>query len=456
LSVRLPNPSPNLKQPKLSKRKVNVLSIPSVALDALCQFNAQRYPFLLESVNHNQSNRYSILFAHPTEKIVLNDLDEFDFLSTLESKIDTPLIQSDLPFTGGWFVYLSYELIGQIEPTLKADLPLGEQSVAVAIKIPTAIIIDHFDNQTYLLDQFDDQTRIDQVLSDIECLKEIEAVAINGELSWEEDHKFISGVARSRDYIVAGDVFQVNLSREWQYQLDAKVAPAQIYQALKRTNPAPFSALAQFDGFSIISSSPERLFSVDGDQVEARPIAGTHPRGSGEEDETLKQALINHPKEQAEHIMLLDLERNDLGRVCEYGSIHVNEMMSLESYPYVHHIVSNIKGRLRANIGIKGLVRALFPGGTITGCPKIRCMQIIAELEQMPRQAYTGSLGYISSNAKMDFNILIRTITQQDNTLTFRAGAGIVFDSVAERELEETKHKAEGMLKIFKAETWKS
>jgi len=428
---------------------VKVLSIPSVALDALCQFDAKRYPFLLESVNHNQANRYSILFAHPTKEIVLNNLDEFDFLSTLESSIDTPSIESDLPFTGGWFVYLSYELIGQIEDVLKDDLRLGDQAVAIAVKIPTAIIIDHTDEQTYLLDQFDNQARIDQVLADIEHLNEIKEANIKGELSWEEEAKFLLGVERSRDYIVAGDVFQVNLSRQWQYRLDASIAPAHVYRALKYSNPAPFSALAQFDGFSIISSSPGRLFSVDGNQVETRPIAGTHPRGQGEADERLKAQLINHPKEQAEHIMLLDLERNDLGRVCEYGSVHVNEIMTLESYPYVHHIVSNIKGKLRPNIGIKALVQALFPGGTITGCPKIRCMQIIAELEQMPRQAYTGSLGYISSNAKMDFNILIRTITQQDNTLTLRAGAGIVFDSVAERELEETKHKAEGILKIF-------
>ncbi|MCS5590618.1 MAG: aminodeoxychorismate synthase component I [Candidatus Thioglobus sp.] len=428
---------------------MKVLSIPGVALDALCQLNAKRYPFLLESVNHNQSNRYSILFAHPTEQIVLNDLDEFDFLSTLESNVDMPSIKSDLPFTGGWFVYLSYELIGQIEPVLKNDLYSGDQAVAIATKIPTAIVIDHTDEKTYLLDQFDDQDRIDQVLADIKRLNKVKEADIKGVLSWEEENKYLLGVGRSRDYIVAGDVFQVNLSRQWQYQLDEHVAPVQIYQALKRSNPAPFSALAQFDGFSIISSSPERLFSTNGDQVETRPIAGTHPRGSGEEDERLKAQLISHPKEQAEHIMLLDLERNDLGRVCEYGSVNVNEIMTLESYPYVHHIVSNIKGKLKPNTGIKALVRALFPGGTITGCPKIRCMQIITELEQMPRQAYTGSLGYISSNGKMDFNILIRTITQKDDTLTLRAGAGIVFDSVAERELEETKCKAEGMLKIF-------
>ncbi|HIC40368.1 MAG TPA: aminodeoxychorismate synthase component I [Piscirickettsiaceae bacterium] len=428
---------------------MKVLSIPSVALDTLCHLNADRYPFLLESVNHNQDNRYSILFAHPTKQIVLNDLDEFDFLDELKSSIDTQPIKSDLPFSGGWFVYLSYELIGQIEPILKDDLHLGDQPVAIAVQIPTAIVVDHLKDKTYLLDQFDDQVRIDQVLSDIEQLGDIVDMPIQGKLSWEEDAKFISGVKSSRDYIKAGDVFQVNLSRQWQYELSTDITSTQIYQALKRSNPAPFSALAQFGGFSIISSSPERLFSVDGDQVETRPIAGTHPRGSGEEDERLKAQLINHPKEQAEHIMLLDLERNDLGRVCEYGSVHVNEIMTLESYPYVHHIVSNIKGKLRQGTTIKDLVRALFPGGTITGCPKVRCMQIIAELEQMPRQAYTGSLGYVSSNGKMDFNILIRTITKQNNSLTLRAGAGIVFDSIAERELEETKHKAEGVLKIF-------
>ncbi|SFV77113.1 Para-aminobenzoate synthase, aminase component [hydrothermal vent metagenome] len=428
---------------------MKVLSIPSVALDTLCHLNADRYPFLLESVNHNQDNRYSILFAHPTKQIVLNDLDEFDFLDELKSSIDIQPIKSDLPFSGGWFVYLSYELIGQIEPILKNDLHIGDQPVAIAVQIPTAIVVDHLKDKTYLLDQFDDQVRIDQVLSDIEQLGDIVDMPIQGKLSWEEDAKFISGVKSSRDYIKAGDVFQVNLSRQWQYELSTDVTSTQIYQALKRSNPAPFSALAQFGGFSIISSSPERLFSVDGDQVETRPIAGTHPRSSGEEDERLKAQLINHPKEQAEHIMLLDLERNDLGRVCEYGSVHVNEIMTLESYPYVHHIVSNIKGKLRQGTTIKDLVRALFPGGTITGCPKVRCMQIIAELEQMPRQAYTGSLGYVSSNGKMDFNILIRTITKQNNSLTLRAGAGIVFDSIAERELEETKHKAKGVLKIF-------
>ncbi len=428
---------------------MNVLSIPNLALERLCHFHPKRYPFLLESVSHNDNNRYSILFAHPQQRIVLNDLDDFDFLSKLSSSVVRGSDELDLPFTGGWFVYLSYELIAQIEPVLRKSIQTGELPIAIAVNIPCAIIKDHVNNKSYLLDQFDDSSRIQQTLSDINDLQSVPAADLSGKLECEPESEFLDSVGRIKDYIKAGDVFQVNLSRQWSYQLNHSSSAAQIYQALKESNPAPFSALAMFDEFNIISSSPERLFSVDGNQVQTRPIAGTHPRGTGAEDERLKQQLINHPKEQAEHIMLLDLERNDLGRVCKYGSVKVNEVMSLESYPYVHHIVSNIIGNLKTDITIKELVNALFPGGTITGCPKVRCMQIIAELEKTPRQAYTGSLGYISSNGKMDFNILIRSMIQQQKSLSFRAGAGIVFDSIAQKELEETKHKARGILRML-------
>ncbi len=430
---------------------MKVLEIPNFSLDTLCQLNVQRYPFLLESVNHNINNRYSILFAHPQQELVLKNLTDFNFLDKLSSLATANTAQhSHLPFTGGWFTYLSYELIGQIEPTLLKDLHNSALPVAIAVKIPCAVVVDHQLDKTYLLDEDNNKTRLNQVLSDIKQAK-LNQISpdFSGELVCEADAKFLSGVEKIKNYIKAGDVFQVNLSRAWKYTLKNECSATQLYNALKVSNPAPFSALAQFQNFSIISSSPERLFSVDGAKVETRPIAGTHPRGVGVEDEVLKQRLINHPKEQAEHIMLLDLERNDLGRVCEYGSIEVNEVMTLETYPYVHHIVSNIKGILKPSITIKNLVEALFPGGTITGCPKIRCMQIISELEQQAREAYTGSLGYISNNGKMDFNILIRTMIKQDKNLSFRAGAGIVFDSNPKRELEETTHKAQGILKIF-------
>ena len=429
---------------------MKTIEIQKVDLASFCYLDNSRYPFLLESVNHNDNNRYSILFAFPGENIVLNNASDFDFLNKLESKYELNNTNSDLPFCGGWFVYLSYELIGQIENTLSADLHNSDLPIAYAVKIPTAIIIDHQLDKTYIVDESDDDSRINLILDDIKLINPIPLSPLEGSLSEENQEKFISGVQSSLKYIIAGDVFQVNLSREWQYKLNNHVDSAAIYKSLKKANPAPFSALIHYQDFSIISSSPERLFSVNNDVLQTRPIAGTHPRGKGSDDETLKDNLISNPKEIAEHVMLLDLERNDMGRVCEYGSVFVNEVMTLETYPYVHHIVSNIKGKLKKQAGIKDIIKALFPGGTITGCPKVRCMQIISELEQMPREAYTGSVGYLSQNGRMDFNILIRSFIHKDNKLSFRAGAGIVYDSIPEKELAETRHKAEGLIKVFK------
>ena len=429
---------------------MKTIEIQKVDLASFCYLDNSRYPFLLESVNHNDNNRYSILFAFPGENIVLNNASDFDFLNKLESKYELNNSNSDLPFCGGWFVYLSYELIGQIENTLSADLHNSDLPIAYAVKIPTAIIIDHQLDKTYIVDESDDDSRINLILDDIKLINPIPLNPLEGSLSEENQEKFISGVQSSLKYIIAGDVFQVNLSREWQYKLNNHEDSAVIYKSLKKANPAPFSALIHYQDFSIISSSPERLFSVNNDVLQTRPIAGTHPRGKGSDDETLKDNLISNPKEIAEHVMLLDLERNDMGRVCEYGSVFVNEVMTLETYPYVHHIVSNIKGKLKKQAGIKDIIKALFPGGTITGCPKVRCMQIISELEQMPREAYTGSVGYLSQNGRMDFNILIRSFIHKDNKLSFRAGAGIVYDSIPERELAETRHKAEGLIKVFK------
>ena len=428
---------------------MTTLEIQKVDLASFCYLNKERYPFLLESVNHNENNRYSILFAFPEENIVLRDFADFDFLSELENQCKQISDNLNLPFNGGWFVYLSYELIGQIEPTLASKLHKSRIPIAYAVKIPCAIITDHKLKKTYVVDEDNDRTRINQILSDIKAIENIPDAPLDGEISEENNEKFTDGVKRSLDYIVAGDVFQVNLSRKWSYSLSSKEDSAIIYKQLKKANPAPFSALVQYENFSIISSSPERLFSVNDGVLETRPIAGTHPRGEGHLDDAQKENLISHPKEIAEHVMLLDLERNDMGRVCEYGSVYVNEIMTLETYPYVHHIVSNIKGNLRKHIGVKQIVKALFPGGTITGCPKVRCMEIINELEQMPREAYTGSVGYVSQNGKMDFNILIRSFIHQGDNLTFRAGAGIVFDSDPLRELAETRHKAQGLIKVF-------
>ena len=308
---------------------MKILEIQKVDLTSFCYLNKNRYPFLLESVSHNENNRYSILFAFPGENIVLKSFSDFNFLKELQDRCESNNLGSNLPFTGGWFVYLSYELIGQIEPTLSSKLYKSKLPIAYAVKIPSAIIIDHKLEKTYIIDQDNNQSRIASILSDIKLLSKMPVQKIKGNQSEEIENKFIDGVKSSLDYIIAGDVFQVNLSRKWQYKLEKNTDSTLIYNALKKTNPAPFSALIQYENFSIISSSPERLFSVNNRVLETRPIAGTHPRGKGDLDKSQKDSLINHPKEIAEHVMLLDLERNDMGRVCEYGSVFVNEIMTL-------------------------------------------------------------------------------------------------------------------------------
>jgi len=217
---------------------------------------------------------------------------------------------------------------------------------------------------------------------------------------------------------------------------------------LSGANPAPFAGLARWRDSTIISSSPERLLEVRDGVASTRPIAGTRPRAANrDDDDRLSDELFANAKERAEHIMLIDLERNDLGRVCTAGSVEVDEMMALESYAHVHHIVSNVRGRLRDGIAPGEAIRAVFPGGTITGCPKIRCMEIIRELEGVARGAYTGSFGYLNRDGSLDLNILIRTMVLQGRTLSLRAGAGIVADSEPRAELAETRAKAEGMLR---------
>jgi len=256
------------------------------------------------------------------------------------------------------------------------------------------------------------------------------------------------------DYLRAGDVFQVNLSRGWCARFAARLEPAALFQRLRDHNPAPFAGVFTDADWAVVSASPERLVSVRGDVVETRPIAGTRARAPGDDDAAHIRALVGHPKERAEHVMLIDLERNDLGRVCTPGSVEVDELMSVESYAHVHHIVSNVRGRLRSDATPGDVIRAVFPGGTITGCPKVRCMQIIAELEGEGRGAYTGAMGWLNRDGDLDLNILIRSAGIEGgmsggSRLRFRTGAGIVADSDPQRELDETRAKARGMLRAL-------
>jgi anthranilate/para-aminobenzoate synthase component I len=257
-------------------------------------------------------------------------------------------------------------------------------------------------------------------------------------------------VARTREYVFAGDIFQANLSQrlDGMYSLPS----LHLYQTLRTVNPSPFAGYLHLGDYELISSSPERLVSLDREGwAETRPIAGTRPRGDrSPEDDALTEELNLDPKDRAEHIMLVDLERNDLGRVCEYGSVRVSELMVNEYYSHVIHIVSNVRGHLHPSRDSVDLIRAMFPGGTITGCPKVRCMEIIDELEPTRRGPYTGSFGWIGERA-LDLNIVIRTLVRVGDRLFLQVGGGIVADSVPEREYHETLHKAAGMLRAVSA-----
>ena len=426
--------------------------------------NPQRYPGLLESNVRGPHARYDVLFAFPQEHLALLDdgrlldsrgaasdgrfLDELDLAWQHERIERDPEIQ--LPFRGGWLLFLGYELAAQIEPRLHlppaadADLP-----VALALRCPATIIVDRELGCTHLVAEDAFAGLIDSLQDDLDSAPGFASTCAASVVDEDPPEKFLHGVAAIHEYLRAGDVFQVNLSREWRARLEGDTSAAALFARLRRANPAPFAGLLQWRDGAVVSSSPERLVDVRGNAVTTRPIAGTRARIGGDDDGARLRELIGHPKERAEHVMLIDLERNDLGRVCVPGSVEVDEFMTLESYAHVHHIVSNVHGALRRDVTPAAIIRAVFPGGTITGCPKVRTMEIIAELEGTGRGAYTGALGYLNRDGDMDLNILIRTFSLCQGNVRLRAGAGIVADSIAAAELDETRAKARGMLRAL-------
>lgn len=424
----------------------------------------ERYPYLLESTatGRSENTRFDILFAFPGETLRWDELchhqsQQHDFLSQLNQQWQQAAsgqrCPEHLPFAGGWFVYLGYEIAAEIEHRLQLPLPVTSLPHAFATRIGVALINDHQLKKSYLIAEAGTTIPLAQAMQDLHAVSEekSEVMAINLDTSNEDEpQKYLDNVAKIKNYIYEGDVFQVNLSRQWSGKADNGELANDLYANLRKSNPAPFSGIVKIGNQSILSSSPERLVKVRNQRVDTRPIAGTRARGaSQQEDERLGTELLGNLKERAEHLMLLDLERNDLGRVCQPGSVKVTELMVVEHYAHVQHIVSNVTGQLRDDIKPGDVLRAVFPGGTITGCPKERCMAIIAELENVGRGAYTGSMGYLNHDGSMDMNILIRTIVVDNNRFYFRAGAGIVADSDAAHELQETRIKAEGMLRAF-------
>ena len=378
------------------------------------------------------------------------------------------------PFQGGAAGMLSYDFVHYLEKlpkTAKDDLHVPD---AHFFMIDRLIAFDHASKKSWIIVcpgaretvlGFSDVTRQRQILvaeaeevlenirekTSLKGMKEDESCAPDRvKISYEmEKEEYMEMVRKAREYIAAGDIFQANLSLRLSAEI-GDTAPWKIYTILRKINPSPFAAYMDFGDYHIVSSSPERLVRVMGRNVDTRPIAGTRPRGRDlHEDEMMSAELLLNEKERAEHIMLIDLERNDLGKVADYGTVNVDELMITEKYSHVIHIVSNVRGLLAEGKDCFSVVRAAFPGGTITGVPKVRCMEIIDELEQTQRGPYTGSVGYIGFNGNMDLNIIIRTFLIKDGRAYVQAGAGIVADSDPEREYYESLKKAEALIKTL-------
>ena len=446
--------------------KVQISDVTKNSFDLLSLYvlDRKKYPFFLESsARGNKNNRYSMIFYKP--EVILEKksnkvefLKEFDVLWR-ENQIQQKNLKvegKNIPFCGGWFIYLGYEIAQEIESTLSIPLSPFDLPTAFAARVKLAIIFDHIDNKIILASENfkNSDSAMDEIKEDINKIfnlsnkkKSSGKIRIVSKSSSKEHQ---DQVKKCIEYIYQGEIFQANLSRLWQFKTSLNFDESEVYEALRIHNPSPFAGLVLYKNSSIISSSPERLVSVRGDILETRPIAGTRPRGtSGLHDVELSKELINSVKEKAEHLMLLDLERNDISRVCQPGSVKVSEKMIIESYAHVHHIVSNVIGKKSENTSPGKIISAVFPGGTITGCPKVRCMEILGDLEKVGRGPYTGSLGYVTHMGDMDINILIRSILKEGETLYLRAGGGIVADSIPENETLETEAKASAMLKAI-------
>ncbi len=350
-----------------------------------------------------------------------------------------------LPFTGGWLGWLGYDLAYEIErlPKIKPDLlPFP---VAYWYEPENFAVLDHWEQKLWIATT--NPETLDIFEQKLNHKKDIKEEIITSEeikyLTNKEDYE--KAVIQAKKYIEKGDIFQANLSLRFSTKTNGH--SWEIYSKLQKINPSPYSSYWQTPWGNMMSCSPERLILVKERIIETRPIAGTRSRGKTLQfDQELMEELLSNKKERAEHIMLVDLERNDLGKVCKWGTVEVDELLTIEKYSHVMHLVSNIRGEMREDCNVIDVIKGVFPGGTITGCPKIRCMEIIEELEPFRRSLFYGSCGYLDMGGNLDLNILIRTLLSQDNIVWGQVGAGIVADSDPEKEWYESLEKAQAQL----------
>ncbi|MCI4625978.1 MAG: anthranilate synthase component I [Candidatus Magnetoovum sp. WYHC-5] len=482
---------PNFKKFKEMAKTANMLPVcKEIFADTLTPVSAfmkirKDNSFLFESVHGGEKwGRFSFIGTNPTQviktwgqRVEVCDISGASQTMSLENPLealksvfkDIKAVPYDgLPrFCGGLVGYMGYENVrfferfpGREKPSLGMpdmffmvmDTILIFDSLKQIIKIVSNTYVEGKDLELAYNEAIEKIENIVAILQKetpyepLELSNESSDITFKSSFAKKED--FIAAIEKSIEYIKAGDIFQVVIAQR--FELEGNADPFNVYRALRVVNPSPYMFYLQTTDAEIVGASPEILVRLEGDKVTLRPIAGTRPRGeTDEEDKRLEQELLSDPKEKAEHIMLVDLGRNDVGRVAKPGTVIVDDMMSIERYSHVMHIVTNVEGKLKDGYDAIDVLKATFPAGTVTGAPKVRAMEIIDELEPVKRGPYAGSVGYISYSGNMDKCITIRTLIFKDGKVYAQAGAGIVADSVPEREYEETINKAKAMIRAF-------
>ena len=430
--------------------------------------------FLLESsLKHEHSGRYSFVGSDPfLECMAYGNTVQLKRTAsnTIEERIGNPIdiIQSIIPhqglkeapfpFTGGGVGYLGYDVVRlyeEIGGTPKDELEMPDIHLMFYEKV---IVFDHLEHKVFIVvmnewtEEKDGnlQRKIEEVESELTKVyldthkEKLDRLSFQAQTSQSE---FMKKVERAKQSIQEGEIFQVVVSQRLQARFSGD--PFTFYRSLRQSNPSPYMFFIDFEEYVVLGASPESLLKIQGRNITTNPIAGTRKRGgTGEEDRELEKDLLTDEKEMAEHRMLVDLGRNDLGRVCEIGSIYLSKYLTIERYKYVMHIVSEVKGELKEDVTPLKALTSCLPAGTVSGAPKIRAMQIINELEKTKRGVYSGAVGYIGVNGNLDFALAIRTMVLKDGIANVQAGAGIVYDSDPLSEYEETLNKAKSLLEV--------
>jgi len=469
---------PSLEEVRKLQSQGNVIPVyKSVIADFLTPVSAflklekdRAYAFLLESVEGGERiARYSFLGGDPFLIMRYRDNQPADFIQTLRTTMDrfkSVRLPNLPPFTGGAVGYFGYDMVRTIEDIPKTGIDDLGVDDAVLMFYKTVLAFDHLRHQIHIISNvvLDDsgesiEIQYEKAVSEIQQLEsllhaplQIPSVVRKGNdvavRSNFEKKEYLESVSKAKEYIAAGDIFQVVLSQR--FEVDLPTAPFEIYRALRIVNPSPYMYFLKMPETCIVGSSPEMLVRVRDRELEYRPIAGTLPRGStNAEDEANAEMLKADEKERAEHIMLVDLGRNDLGRVSQYGTVHVEELMCIERYSHVMHLVSSLRGELRKDVDRWDSLMACFPAGTVSGAPKVRAMEIIDELEPTKRGVYAGAVMYADFSNNLDSCIAIRTLVARGNKGYIQAGGGIVADSIPENEYVETVNKSKALLRAI-------